>query len=260
MSIDQVLADIKVGDNPLVPEGWGQGRTTFGGLTGAVLCQALMSDMEAERILRNLDVSFVRPFESMKPYEIELEEFASGKTVCIRQVRLIQEGKIRAVAKGDFIRMLDATVRVDSFVVPDMAALDQSKLLVGADLPDFFGMFETYVATSAMPFSGVGVAELGGWMRFKEAPLVISLPHLVCLIDSWPPTASPCYQGFKPLSTVSWSIHFAHPAGGLDSDSFVGYHSKVNFSDGGVSSSSADIWRPDGVLLAKSIQTNLIYG
>ena len=260
MHIDEILARVECGERPLVPESWGQGRTTFGGLTGAILCQALMAGVDSDRVLRNLDVSFVRPFEALKPYNLDVEEFANGKTVCIKQVRLVQDGKIRAVAKGDFVRMLESAVHIDTFIAPNLPAIADSRLLVGDDLPDFFGMFEAYVATKGMPFSGTDVPELGGWMRFNETPVQLTESHLVCLIDSWPPTASPFYEGFKPLSTVSWSIHFANPVTTLASDSFVGYHSKVNFGEGGISSSSAEIWAPEGKLLAKSVQTSIIYG
>lgn len=261
MHIDEILGAISVGDAPLITEDWGQGRTTFGGLTGAILCQALMREVDNDRLLRAMEISFTRPFEAMKSYQIDIETLAQGKTVLIRQARLVQDGKIRAVARADFVRLLDSDVNIGTFAAPDMKAADASVPLAAADLPEFFGRFEASVATPAMPFSQAEVPELGGWMKFAEPPIVIREPHLVCLIDSWPPTASPYYQGFKPLSTVSWSVHFAHPAVDVDPANVIGYRSVVNFGEGGISSSSADIWHPtSGQLLAKSVQTSIIYG
>jgi hypothetical protein len=46
----------------------------------------------------------------------------------------------------------------------------------------------------------------------------------------------------------------------FDVNDYLGYHSVAEFNEGGISSSSAYIWRPDGRLLAKSVQTNIIYG
>jgi len=261
MNIDEILDAVAVGDRPVISGDWGQGRTTFGGLTGAILCQALMRDVDDDRLLRAMEISFTRPFEALTPYQIDIETLAAGKTVLIRQARLLQGGKIRAVARADFVRLLPSDVHITTFLVPDMTSLETSKALAAADLPEFFGRFEAWVATPAMPFSACSVAELGGWMKFSEPPEKIREPHLVCLIDSWPPTASPYYQGFKPLSTVSWSIHFAHPGVFAEPEKVLGYRSKVNFGEGGVSSSSADIWHPtSGQLLAKSVQTSLIYG
>jgi len=261
MHIDDILNAVAAGETPLVAEDWGQGRTTFGGLTGAILCQALMRDVDDGRLLRAMEISFTRPFEALTPYQIDIETLAAGKTVLIRQARLLQGGKVRAIARADFVRLLPSGVQITTFSVPDMASLKTSKALAAADLPEFFGRFEAWVATPAMPFSACSVAELGGWMKFSEPPEKIREPHLVCLIDSWPPTASPYYQGFKPLSTVSWSIHFAHPGVFAEPEKVLGYRSKVNFGEGGISSSSADIWHPtSGQLLAKSVQISIIYG
>lgn len=260
MHIDDILAGIARGERPLIPESWGQGRTTFGGLTGAILCQALMTGMDSDRILRALDISFTRPFEALKAYDLEVEEFANGKTVCIRQVRLLQDGKIRAVAKADFVKMLASSVCVDTFVAPKLIGAEQAEHLTHVNPPLFFGQFDNRVATGAMPFSGASQPSLGGWTRFAHTPQQLTAAHLVCLIDSWPPTASPLYDSPKPLSTVSWNIHFNHPVNEVAPESFLGYLAHVNFSEGSISSSCADIWTPAGRLLARSVQTSLIYG
>ena len=84
--------------------------------------------------------------------------------------------------------------------------------------------------------------------------------HLVCIIDSWPPTAAPHYEGFKPLSTISWGIHFAEPVSEVNPREHLGYLSKVNFGKNGLSSSEAEVWSPAGKLIARSFQTNIIYG
>lgn len=259
MHIDEILHAIQRGETPRIPECWGQGRTTFGGLTGAVLCQAAMKAVDEDRQLKSLEVCFTRPFEALQPYRIETDTLACGKTVTIVQVQIVQGEKVRAVAQANFVRRLNSDVHIDPFTAPNMLSIQEAEPLNDDALPEFFGRFEARVATSAMPFSGAEIAELGGWMRFAVPPKEMREPHLVCLIDSWPPTASPYYVGFKPLSTINWSIHFAHPATGLLPKDFVGYLSAVNYAEGGVSSSSADIWHPDGQLLAKSIQTSIIY-
>ena len=260
MHIDEILNAIHAGENKLIPESWAQGRTIFGGLTGAILCQATKIDTDPARRLRNFEVGFARPFEAMKPYEIEIETLANGKTVTIKSARIVQEGKVRATARADYVLPIESNVHIDTFVVPKLKRQDDSIALEGMQLPNFFNYFDNYVATEAIPFSGKGIPELGGWVRFKDASQQITDAHLVCMIDSWPPTASPYYKGFKPLSTISWSIHFAHSADRLSPEEHIGYHAKVNFGESGISSSNAEIWGADGKLLAKSVQTNIIYG
>lgn len=260
MHIDEILNSIHSGENVLIPESWAQGRTTFGGLTAAILCQATSLNVDPSRRLRNFEVGFVRPLEALKPYEISVETLANGKTVTIKSARIIQEGKVRATARADYVLPLESDVKIDTFTAPNLKQPEASIALEGDHLPNFFNYFDGHVATAGIPFSGEEVPELGGWVKFKEAPQAISDAHLVCMIDAWPPTASPHYIGFKPLSTISWSIHFANSASRLSPEDYLGYHAKVNFGEQGISSSNAEIWGADGQLLATSVQTNIIYG
>ena len=260
MQIDEILDSVISGENRLIPESWAQGRTTFGGLTAAILCQAAETGICPTRPLRNFEIGFVRPVEALVPYELEVETLANGKTVTIQSARICQAGKVRATAKADYVLPIDSVVSVDSFSAPRIKKKEDSQRLDRDGLPNFFQYFDAHLATDGIPFSGHEVPELGGWVRFKTPPRRISNAHLLCMIDSWPPTASTLYQGFKPVSTISWNVHLAHAAKSLSPESYIGYFSRVNFSKNGISSSNAEVWSPDGRLLAKSHQTNIIYG
>lgn len=259
MHIDQILEQVR--DKQYVPiePSWGQGRTLFGGITGAVLCQAAGEGVDPDKTLRHFQVEFVRPALAGQPYTVSVEEISNGKTLTSREIRLIQEDKIRVTARADFVRPIESDVRIDTFTAPDLAPKERGTQMTEVGLPDFVSHFDNYVTTAGVPFQGGKVPELGGWMRFKDAPQQIKDPHLVALIDSWPPTASPYYVGFKPVSTVSWSMHFTEHASTVQPGDHLGYLAKVHFGADGVSSSSADIWTPDGRLVAKSLQTNLIF-
>jgi len=260
MQIDEILSAIGAGQDVQIPDSWAQGRTTFGGLTAAILCDATATDTDPARPLRNFEIAFTRPLEAHKAFEVEMETLANGKTVTIKSARIMQEGKERARARADYVLPLESSVTIDTFSPPQLQAKDTSIHLQGAHLPRFIQHFDNHVATKALPFSGQAVPEFGGWMKFKNAPPKMSNALLICLIDSWPPTAASYYQGFKPLSTLSWSIHFAAPIDEVSATQHLGYLSKVNFGEHGLSSSQAEIWGPDGQLLAKSMQTNIIYG
>ena len=260
MQIDEILSAIRAGQEVQIPDSWAQGRTTFGGLTAAILCEATAKDTDPARPLRNFEIVFTRPLEAQKPFEIEVETLANGKTVTIKTARIIQEGKMRASARADYVLPLQSSVTIDTFKLPQLQAKATSIHMKGGHLPIFMQHFDNHLATKALPFSGQAVPETGGWMKFKNAPEKMTNALLICLIDSWPPTASSYYQGFKPLSTLSWNIHFAAPIDEVSAAQHLGYLSKVNFGEHGLSSSQAEIWGSDGQLLAKSLQTNIIYG
>ncbi|WP_028469007.1 thioesterase family protein [Neptunomonas japonica] len=260
MHIDELLSSIRADQETLIPDSWAQGRTTFGGLTAAILCESTKRDTDPARYLRNFEIGFVRPLEALKPFEVQVETLANGKTVTIKSARIIQDGKVRATARADYVLPLDSNIIIDAFSSPKLLDKKMSAPLKGDHFPSFFQHFDNYVATEGIPFSGQAVPELGGWMKFKETPEKLTDSHLICVIDSWPPAASPYYDGFKPLSTLSWSIHFANPTYEVSPAEHLGYLAKVNFGENGLSSSQAEVWGPEGQLLARSFQTNIIYG
>lgn len=260
MHIDDLLQAVANGEYPLVPENWAQGRTTFGGLTAAILLTAAQKGVEVDRILRAMDINFTRPFEAMAPYHIAVETLGEGKTVSVKNARLIQDGKVRATLRADFCRPLPNPVRIDTFIVPNIRPPEKSMPMVGNRLPTFFMHIDACMASSSPPFAGSDLAEMHGWMRYKQAPLNSSIPLLLGLIDAWPPTASTHYDRPVPMSTISWHLHFTLDASEFGTEDYLGYHSVADFDEAGISSSTAWIWRPDGRLLAKSVQTNVIYG
>jgi acyl-CoA thioesterase len=258
--IQDILKAVELGETPVIPENWVQGRTIYGGLSAAIMLQAAQQGVDPERKLRAVDVNFTRPFEAQMPYEIHTETLGEGKTVCVRNVRIIQQGKVRGNLRADFCRPLENPVVIDKFQVPNIRPQAKCLPMQGPLLPTFFCHMEAYLASKAPPFAGSDVAEMHGWMRYKEAPKHSSAPLLVGLIDAWPPTASTHYTRPVPMSTISWHMHFTLDADNFGPQDFLGYHSVADFDEAGISSSTAWIWRPDGRLLAKSVQTNIIYG
>ncbi|GAA5314871.1 MAG: thioesterase family protein [Candidatus Pelagadaptatus aseana] len=260
MNLTQLLQAVRNGTPTIINESWAQGRTAYGGITGAVLCEACRKDVDSTRRLRNFEVGFLRPVEANKAFEIEVETLASGKTATMKSARLIQEGKLRATAKADFVAPLQSEIEINTFKPPAMKSKADSMSMALDFLPPFMQHFDNYLTTEAPPFAGKPIAEMGGWIRLADDIDGLTDSHLVCLIDSWPPTASVHYSGFKPLSTISWGIHFAEPVDRINPKDHLGYLAKVNFGKNGLSSSEAEIWSPKGQLLARSYQTNIIYG
>jgi len=76
MSLDDILMRVQEGQELQVPESWTQGRITFGGLTAAVLYEAVAKDVDPLRKLRSIEVSFTRPLEAFKSFDIQVEILA----------------------------------------------------------------------------------------------------------------------------------------------------------------------------------------
>ena len=179
----------------------------------------------------------------------------------VRSARIMQGNAIRVTVEANFITGLESSVHIRTFTPPRLKSWDAegTMRMRGPGLPAFTQYIDFRATTEGLPFQGHEVPELGGWMRFETAPETMTEPHLVCLIDAWPPAPVPYYDRIVPLSSVNWSIHFAETLEDVHGDQFLGYLARVNYFHNGYGSSSADIWAPDGRLLAKSYQTFVIY-
>ena len=262
MLFDEIRVAALDNDEVIVPESWAQGRTVYGGLSAGLLCDAVSQGVDVNRRLRYLKVGFLRPLETEKPFRIEMEELSAGRTVVVRSAQIVQDGSARVTAQANFVKRLDSQIEIDTFRPPALkpSGADGTMQIRGPGFPAFTQFIEFHATTEGLPFHGREVPELGGWMRFATAPDTITKSHLVCLIDTWPPAPAPYYDRVMPLSSINWGIHFAEPLDGIGGEDFLGYLARVNFFKDGYGSSAADIWAPDGRLLAKSYQTFVIFG
>ncbi len=262
MLFDDLKTTAASSEEVIVPASWAQGRTVYGGLSAGLLCDAVSRGVDPGRRLRYLKVGFLKPLETDKPFRIDVEEVSAGRTVIVRSATIVQDGVTRVAVQANFIARMESQVEIDTFHAPSLPALDGEGALKmrGRGFPAFTNYIDFRTTTQGLPFQGNEVPELGGWMRFETAPAVMTKAHLVCLIDAWPPAPVPYFDQVVPMSTINWGIHFAEPLDGIGGDEFLGYLARVNFFRDGYGSSTADIWAPDGRLLAKSYQTFVIYG
>ncbi len=262
MLFDDIRAEAASHDAVVVPAAWAQGRTVYGGLSAGLLCDAVSRGVDPDRRLRYLKVGFLRPLETEKPFRIEMEEVSAGRTVVVRSAQIVQDEIARVSVQANFVARMESRVEVETFRPPPLPPWNAEGALRmrGPGSPEFTRFIDFRTTTRGLPFRGNEVPELGGWMRFDTPPAAITKSHLVCLIDAWPPAPVTYYDHVVPMSTINWGIHFAEPLDGIGGDDFIGYLARINFFRDGYGSSSADIWAPDGRLLAKSYQTFVIYG
>lgn len=262
MLFDEIKAVAATNHEVVVPPSWGQGRTVYGGLSAGLLCDAASRCIAPDYRLRYLKVGFPKPLESGKPFQIETKEVSSGRTVIVRSAEIVQDGVTRVSAQANFVTRLESEVAIETFSPPALRPwnAEGAMRMRGPGFPAFTQFIDFYATTDGLPFQGSGVPELGGWMRFESSPATITKSHLVCLIDVWPPAPVTYFDRMVPLSTINWGIHFGEPLDGIRGEDFLGYLARVNFFKDGYGSTAADVWAPDGRLLAMSYQTFVIYG
>lgn len=259
MRFEEILSQSRESSRLTLPDSWAQGRTIYGGLSAALLCDSM--SRTTDRSLRYLKTGFLKPLVAEKPFEILTRTVSEGRTLKVSSADIIQDDVVRVTSQAHFVAPLDSSIEIDTFNAPELKPFDcaDAVVLKSPPAPACIRYFDIRVTTDSVPFGGGNTPELGGWMRFQDAPEQFSAAHLVCAIDSWPPAPSTFLKKPAPMSTISWGIHFAGPAEQQDPNAYLGYLARINFFKDGFGSSTADIWNKDGRLLAKSYQTFVVY-
>lgn len=258
--IDELFQQARELDQLSVPASWTQGRTVYGGLSAAMLLECLLTKVDASKSLRALNVAFSAPTMPDESFSIETELLREGRTIAQWQARLIQNDTVCVQVQAVFGLPLDSSLNLQPFEAPDIPGHEQAMHYPTQNQPGFTQYFDMAQSQGDLPVSGGSSLQLGGWMRFRQAPAQFTLSHLVAMIDVWPPATMMQMSEMKAGSTVNWTLQFPQPMPSISVDAYVGYQAQIEYSASGYGITHARIWSPAGELLALSQQTVILYG
>lgn len=261
MNFDELIT-LAGEDSLVLPESWGQGRATFGGLVAALVVTRMQQLVADGRAMRALQVSFVGPVAPGEPMTIEAELLREGKAVSQVQGRIVQGGAVRLVVLASFGGSRESVVQVAAEPAVSVAAPDslQSLPYMPGLSPEFVQHVDMRWAFGGFPFTGNTSREMGGWMRFRETSKAFSDAHLVALVDAWPPAVLPHLKGPAPASSLSWSMELLYPRPELKPGDWLLYRATIDQAGAGYGHTHANIWNSDGELVAISRQTVTVFG
>ncbi|MDX1589396.1 MAG: thioesterase family protein [Oleiphilaceae bacterium] len=260
MHFDQILQQATSGEVRL-PEDWGQGRATFGGLLGALANNAMRACLADQRPLRSLNLSFVGPAAPGGLVQIRAEVLRQGKSVTQVESRIEQDGETVLVALGSYGHGRNSIVAVPGRPAPKAPTPDEAKPLpwIEGVTPAFTRHIAMHFGLGGFPFSGSESRRMGGWMRFRETPRALTEAHLVALVDAWPPAVLPQLEKPAPASSLSWTLQMVEPDPQLAADEWLLYEAHIDQARDGYGQTQAGIWSRDGKLLALSHQTVTVF-
>ncbi len=250
-----------------IPEKWGQGRATFGGLIGGLLFKAMRLNVDAERLARSLNVSFVGPVE-VGNMSILVNVLRNGSSVTQIEARAIQNDQVQCLAMASFGTDRESSIEINAESMPEaIRAVEDSQELpyIKGITPEFVQQFKMRWAAGGFPFSGSKDNFIDGYMQFQQqseqlADLPFDETVLVTLIDAWPPIQLSKLKKPSPASSLTWSLEFIQPITGLNADSWLRYTAAIDHAHNGYGQNHAQIWSEDGRLLAISRQTVTVFG
>ena len=253
--------------NPLdvtIPADWAQGRASFGGLMVALQYEAMRAHIAPERALRSLAVTFVGPAEPGVPIRFEVEVLREGKAVSQVLGRAVQNGQVVTLVQGSFGGPRESVVKVESLPAPEMKAWEACTALpyIKGVTPEFMRHMSMRWAVGAWPFTGNQSREMGGWVQFNgdvdDEPLTET--HLLALVDAWPPALLPHLRTPAAGSTLTWTVEFIQPLPAVSTLQWCKYLAVIEHARDGYGHVAANLWSPEGELIAISRQTVVVFG
>ena len=253
-SLPEIIASaepIESGFRAVVPEGWLQGRTAYGGLSAALALHAAMGADADLPPLRSVQVAFIGPL--------------SGE-VTVR-ARLLRRGRNAAFVQADVEGEKGLGLRATFVFMAAIASqLDHVQggapafPLPGPDTRTFFGV-------AALPFTqnmewldqreGLGAAEWLRWARLREREGLHPAVELLAVADALPPAALKLMGRHVPLSSMTWQVDLlGEPA---TRDGWWLLHADSDHARAGNSSQRMAVWNADGRAVAEHMQSVAIF-
>ena len=242
-----------------IPDSWLQGRTAFGGLSAALLLEAVRRQHSNLRPLRSGLINFTAPFGG-KP------AFTS---------RVLRHGRnISAIAADarDGDKVLCRATFVFGADIPG-AETHEGKALPApkpVECPDLFGPgkaftpprfirnFEIRRIDGTLPFSGVKRGHLRVWARHRAQAAHSGTVPLLCLADILPPAAMIPMTRPAINSSVNWICNFLRTNSGTGN----GWHqveTALSADHNGYSSQTMRVWDMEGRLVLDGMQSVVIF-
>ena len=245
----------------IISKDWSQGRTVYGGVSGAMLFAAAKSYIDEDRVLRSMSTNFVGPLVVNEPFSISVEIVRSGKNVSQLQSRAIQYDKVCILSQLCFAAGRTSKVEVTNTDKHNLTVPTIAKYFppIPKLTPSFLKHFDLCIQEGGAPFLGGKSSHYYGWMRYKKAPAKINVAHIIGLIDVWPPTLLQMLKWPAPASTVSWNLEFIYPHREILATDWFAYKAETKQASNGYGHTEASIWDAHGEVIALSRQTLAIF-
>ena len=247
-----------------VPADWAQGRASFGGLMAALQYEAMRAQVSTERALRSFAVTFVGPAQPDVPISFEVEILREGKAVTQVLGKALQNGQVVTLVQASFGASRESMVKVDSLPAPIMKAVEDCPQVpyIKGITPEFMRHMSMGWAVGALPFTGKGLREMGGWVRLagEAQEALLSEAHLLAMVDAWPPALLPLLNKPAAGSTLTWTIEFVQPLPQLSTLDWCKYLAVIEHARDGYGHVAANLWAANGELIAISRQTVAVFG
>lgn len=255
MNLDEILTARRTGDTTFeleVPPGWGQGRTTFGGVACGAMVRAIETVVgDPTRTARSLSAEL---FSALVPgkatLEVEVLRAGSALTTGVAHLRQGAESVAHAILALGAPR----PDKVERRLVepPSFPPLGAMVTPPSPPAPEFLQHFELG-AVEGIPFTG-GAPISSGYVRPRVACARRDAAYVAAMADVfWSPVAV-AMEAPRPFATVSFTLSWVASLS-PDDDRPLFFRSRTLASTAGYATDDRELWTVDGALVALNRQS-----
>ncbi len=243
-----------------IPEGWMQGRTTYGGLSAALCLETALHRFPDLPPLRSAMVSFIGPAGGA--VEAGARLLRRGKSVAFVETDLSGEAGLAtrcnfAFGAGRPSKFAQVFTPAPMAPRPDECDPYFPERKEGVGPPKFTDHFNVRLVAGARPVSGADSHEFMLWVRHQDDDAQ-GLVALLALADMPPPAVFPMFRQFAPISSMTWMVNVlsATPA---TKDGWWLLSVRGENAAEGYSSQDMLVWNSDGELVIAGRQSVAIF-
>ncbi|MFV0645180.1 MAG: acyl-CoA thioesterase [Sphingomonadaceae bacterium] len=260
MSIDGIIAASRPAEGGFtvtIPDGWRQGRTTYGGLSSAIgraCARRLVPDLPP---LRSAQISFVGPVSGDVTFRARLLRQGRNATwVAVEASN--DEGATGFAATYLFMGAVESgSLHLHDRPAPDdLIPVDQAVAFAHPLAPSFIE--NGFDVRFALPWREK-VPELCWWVKLKAPPEDDMMGESLMVADALPPGIFTMVGIGAPISSMMWQLNYltARPH---TRDHWWLLRSTADYAEKGCSNQQMTVWNADGEAVIAGIQSVAVFG
>ena len=256
LDLPQILEQLRQSDTheTRFDSTWTQGRSAFGGLSGALAVCGMEKLIGSAQPIRSLMVSFVAPLPAGKVTAAP-KIIRQGKNVTQLTTELIVDETVCLQAMAAFGHSRPSLeIKPEPQFAPEPREGNYSLSARNGQLPPFLKHFDGDWTGGGIPFSSSKDNRIGLWVKHRSDMSDFPNEKILSIADIPPPVILSHYD--KPTvnaSSLSWSLEFVKEPETINSDWFY-LDFIIDHAAHGYTQQSGKIFTEDGQLCALSRQ------
>jgi acyl-CoA thioesterase len=239
----------------MIPDGWLQGRTSYGGLSAAMALHCAMLSDEDLPPLRSAQVSFIGPLAGS--VMVTAHRLRRGKNAAFIQADVESEAGLGTRCTFVFMRAIESEVDFQTTTLPAFPKPEPGdRTYKGIPQVAFTQNFE-FVDRREGP--ELLPAEWLRWTRLNEREGLDPMVELLAIGDCLPPAALRLLARNVPISSLTWILNVLGPKPATD-DGWWLLRSNADYARAGSSSQVMGIWNARGEMVAEQMQSVALFG